>query len=506
MTMTPAYDRLTALDNSFLMLESPHAPLHVASTLTFEAAPLRKPDGGIDADAIRGRLASELHRIPRYRQKLAWIPLTQRPVWIDDDRFNIDYHVRHTSLPRPGSVEQLKRLSSRIMEQALDQSRPLWEMWVVEGLEGGDRFALISKVHHCMIDGMSGVDLLNTMLSPTADVEPEPEAPRYIPRRVPTPFELWRDEMLRRLRLPFDALGDVRQFVTEAADVRRELTSRFRALAAALGTSFRVVPTTPFNHKIGPHRRFDWLEMNLDDIKAIRRSLGGSINDVVLTVVTGAVQRFLERRNLNPGQIDFRVMTPVSVRSADQRGKLGNRVSAWFLDLPIGEPDPREQLRQIRAISLELKESKQAVAASMLTDMAEWGSSTLLALGARNVTRMLPFNLVVTNVPGPQHPIFMVGSRMLEMFPLVPLVDNLGLGIALMSYSGKLFWGFNADYDLLPDLGAFVRATRESFEELVKLAGAPPSLSKDGPALGGEAGGIRPPAGMEPQLQLVKQS
>jgi len=509
---TPAYDRLTALDSSFLLLESAHAPLHVASTLTFDAAALRTADGGIDADAVRARLASELHRIPRYRQKIAWIPLTQRPVWIDDDRFNIDYHVRHTSLPRPGNAHQLKRLSARIMEQSLDQSRPLWEMWVVEGLEGGDRFALISKVHHCMIDGISGVDLLNTMLSPTPDADLKPEIQRFIPRRVPTGFELWRDEMLRRIRLPFEVVRDVRQFVAEAADARLEFMSRMRSVAAALGTSLRVASATPFNHKIGPHRRFDWLEMSLDDIKQIRRGLGGSINDVVLTVVTGAVQRFLERRNLNPGQIDFRVMTPVSVRSPDQRGKLGNRVSAWFLDLPIGEPDPREQLRKIRAISLELKESKQAVAASMLTDMAEYGSSTLLALGARNVTRMLPFNLVVTNVPGPQVPIYMLGSRMLEMFPLVPLVDNMGLGIALMSYSGKLFWGFNADYDLLPDLGAFVRATRDSFDELLKLSGLPPTLSGEGAAGGAEAGssreggGIRPPVGLEPQLHLVKQS
>jgi len=222
-------------------------------------------------------------------------------------------------------------------------------------------------------------------------------------------------------------------------------------------------------------------------------------------VVTGAVQRFLQRRHINPGQIDFRVMTPVSVRAADEHGKLGNRVSAWFLHLPIGEPDPREQLREIRARSLELKESKQAVAASILTDMAEWSSSTLLALGARNVTRMLPFNLVVTNVPGPQFPIYMLGARMLETYPLVPLVDNLGLGIALMSYDGKLFWGFNADYDLLPDLPAFVRGTREAFSELLRLA-VPDEASTGAPQIpaAGDAG--RPAAGAEPQLHLVGKS
>ena len=459
-------------------------PLHVASTIILEAGPLRTADGGIDAEAVKGMVAAELHRIPRYRQKLAWIPFTQRPVWVDDDCFNIDYHVRHTSLPRPGDDGQLKRLSARIMEQSLDPSRPLWEMWVVEGLDG-DRFAVISKVHHCMIDGMSGVDLLKILLSPFPEYQPT-EPQRIIPRRVPTSFELWRDEMLRRVWLPFDAFRSVQAFITEAEDVRREVASRVRALAVTLGTSIRVAPTTPFNHRVGPHRRFDWLVMDLDDIKRIRRGLGGSINDVVLTIVTGAVQRYLQRHQVNPGQIDFRVMTPVSVRTNDERGALGNRVSAWFLALPLAEADPREQLARIRAQSHHLKDTKQAVGAALLTDMAEWGSSTLLALGARNVTRMLPFNLVVTNVPGPQFPIYMLGARMLETFPLVPLVDNLGLGIALMSYDGRLCWGFNADYDLIPDLHAFVRGVQDAFEELMRLAneradnnGAAPTLAPE---------------------------
>lgn len=499
----PTYDRLTALDSSFLLLEKPGAPLHVASTLVFEGGPLRKPDGGIDADAVRAHVAAQLHRIPRYRQRIQWIPFTQRPVWVDDDRFNIEYHVRHTSLPRPGNTHQLKRLSSRIMEQPLDPARPLWEMWVVEGLEH-DRFAVISKVHHCMIDGVSGVDLLNTLLSPTPECEPQVEH-RFIPRRTPTPFELWRDEMLRRAGLPMSILQGLRHFLSEAADVRRDALSLASGLADTLGTSLHLAESTPINRRIGPHRRFDWMEMDLEAIKTIRRALGGSINDVVLTVVTGAVQRFLQRRNINPGQIDFRIMTPVSVRAANEHGKLGNRVSAWFLHLPIGEPDPREQLREIRARSLELKESKQAVAASMLTDMAEWSSSTLLALGARNVTRMLPFNLVVTNVPGPQFPIYMLGARMLETYPLVPLVDNLGLGIALMSYDGKLFWGFNADYDLLPDLPAFVRGTRESFTELLRLA-TPDEQAAGAPQIPATGDSGRTAPGTEPQLHLVGKS
>ena len=472
------YERLTALDSSFLLLEKRNSPLHVASTLTFEAEPLRTPEGGIDAERIKQHMASELHRIPRYRQKIRWIPFTSRPVWVDDDRFNIEYHVRHTSLPRPGTDEQLKRLSARIMEQPLDPSRPLWETWIVEGLDG-DRFGLISKVHHCMIDGVSGVDLLKILLSPTPEVH-DVAKPRFLPRRSPSPFELWRDEMLRRALLPLQLANGVRGLLTEAEDARRETLARLRSAADMLGTTLSMAPDTPLNEPVSPHRRFDWLTMDLDDVKQVRRAFGCSINDVVLAVVTGAMQRFLERRQVNPASVDFKVMSPVSVRTAEQQGTLGNQVSAWILELPLDEVDPREQIRVIQARTNELKEKRSAVGATVLTEAAEWGSSTLLALGARNVSRVLPFNLVVTNVPGPQFPMYMLGAKLLRTYPLVPLVDNMGLGLAQMSYDGKLCWGFNADYDLLPDLPAIVRATGEAFEELRGIAASGYRLSSGG--------------------------
>ena len=463
-----AYERLTALDNSFLLLEKPNAYMHVASTLIFDAGPLRRPEGGIDVDAVRAATEAALPQIPRYRQKLKYIPLENHPVWVDDDRFNLDYHLRHTALPKPGSVAQLKALSARIMQQHLDRSRPLWEMWVVEGLEG-DRFALISKVHHCMIDGVSGVDLLNTQLrtSPERDV---PELVPYFPRPAPSGLELLRHELLRRAALPFGAVRDVRNFVREATDARREVAVRLRAVAETLGTTLRRASDTPLNRPIGPHRRFDWLSMEVAEIKEVRKALGGSLNDVVLTVVTGAVRRFLERRGVNPRGLDFRVMAPVSVRGEDQRGRLGNRVSAWMLDLPVALPDPRQQLERIAARTRQLKESKQAVGAEVLTQAADWTPSTLLALGARNVTRLLPFNMVVTNVPGPQVPMYLLGARMLEAYPHVPLIDRLGLGIALLSYDGHIFWGFNADYDVVPDLDEFVAGTRDALAELVRAA------------------------------------
>jgi WS/DGAT/MGAT family acyltransferase len=320
-----------------------------------------------------------------------------------------------------------------------------------------------------MIDGIAGVDLMKILLSLTPEVESN-EPPPFIPRPAPSGFELLRDELWRRAWFPVQAARDLRNFVSEARDTRRDLLVRLRAAAETLGATLRSASETPLNREIGPHRRFDWLSMDLAEMKALRKTLGGSLNDVVLTVVAGALRRFLERRQVNPRQIEFRVLAPVSVRAREESGTLGNRVSAWVLELPIGEKDPRKRLRQISKRTAELKQSKQAVGAEVLTQMAEWTPSTLLALGARNATRLLPFNMVVTNVPGPQFPMYMLGARMLDVYPHVPLADNLGLGIALLSYDGKLGWGFNADYDLVPDLGALVNAIRQSFQELQEIA------------------------------------
>jgi WS/DGAT/MGAT family acyltransferase len=487
-----SYDRLTALDHSFLFLERPHTPLHVGTVALHEIGALRGREGGVDIDLVRRGIAGVLHRIPRYRQRLAWIPIEGAPVWVDDEGFNLDYHVRHTSLPRPGDTAQLRLLAARVMAQRLDRSRPLWEMWVVEGLEH-DRFALISKVHHCMIDGVSGVDLMNVMMSPSPDAEIFEPAP-FVPRPAPTPFELLRDELIRRTRLPFEAVRDVSKLLREAEDARRELSVRARALRETLGGALQRISPTPLNERVSPHRRFDWLVLPLEELKAVRRALGGSLNDVVLSIVTGAVRRFLELRRFPLEGIDFRVMAPVSVRAEGERGRLGNRVSAWIVPLPLSEPDPALRLRALAVCTEELKQKRQAVAAQVLTQAADWTPATLLALGARNVTRQLPFHLVVTNVPGPQQPLYLLGSRMLETYPVVPLLDGLGLGIALFSYDGKLCWGFNGDWDLMPDLDQFVGFVREAFEELREIARrARPEPKRTGAARRGGAARTPPP-------------
>jgi WS/DGAT/MGAT family acyltransferase len=238
---------------------------------------------------------------------------------------------------------------------------------------------------------------------------------------------------------------------------------------------------TPLNQPIGPHRRFDWTSMPLHEVKAVRHALGGSVNDVVLATVTGAVRRYLEHRNINVQTLDFRVMAPVSMRSSGERGTLGNRVSAWMVDLPLTERDPARVIARIRETTGKLKASGDAMGAEMLTKAASWTPSTLLSVGARLMTRAYPFNLVVTNVPGPQVPIYLMGCRMLENYGMVPLTDYLGLGIVLFSYDGKLTWGFNADWDLLPDVHDFVVATEESFADL-KHASTPATVRGQAPS------------------------
>ncbi len=444
-------DRLSAQDNSFLLMETPNCHMHVSSTLIYEATQLRADDGGIDFQRIKQATESYLHLIPRYRQKLHFIPLENHAVWVDDRHFSLDYHVRHTALPRPGTEAQLKMLSARIMAQPLDRTRPLWETWIVEGLEN-DRFAVITKIHHCMIDGSSGVDIAQIMMS-TDPVPTIPEAPNFVPRPAPENSELLREELWRRASFPLQILKGLNAFVAESEDVAAEVTARARILWETLGQGLRA-SSTPMNGPPSPHRKFDWYETPLSDIKAIRKGLGCSVNDVVLTIVTGAVREFLKMRGACPENLEFKISSPVSIRKEKEKGQLGNRVSSWIISLPIDEDDPRRQLERIHATTQELKESNQALGVEMIMKVAEFTPSSLLSLGAQAVSG--PINSIVTNVPGPQIPLYLQGAKLVSIFPQVPLLGEMGLGIALMSYDGKICWGFNANPDIIPDLAAFV--------------------------------------------------
>ena len=462
-----AYDRLSAQDNSFLLWETPYVHMHVASTMVFETGPFRTADGGIDIERFKRATEAILHRVPRYRQRLHWIPGFQHAVWVDDPRFNLDFHVRHTALPKPGTPAQLKRLSARVMSQPLDRKRPLWENWVVEGLEGGERFALITKIHHCMIDGASGMDLSQILMSPSPEPPDFELPPPFIPKPAPSRAELVRSEVGRMLGTPLRVVRDFRRFSEESDDVREEVRARLRAIVKMLGMGMSA-DATPLNGYVGPHRRFDWWRVPLADMKTIRHSLGCTINDVVLTIVTGAVREYLLLRGIDPASLTFRVSAPVSVRNAAERGKLGNRVSSWVIPLPISEPDPRAQLEALHAETARLKEERTALGVETIMKMADFTPSTLLTLGARSASG--PINTIVTNVPGPQFPLYLQGARMLEIYPQVPLLDGLGIGIALASYDGVVHWGFNSDPDLVPDSDVFVEQIRAAYTRLARLA------------------------------------
>jgi WS/DGAT/MGAT family acyltransferase len=437
----------------------------------FEAGPLRGADGTIHIERIQEYIASRLDLIPRYRQKVIAAPLDGHPIWVDDERFNLRYHVRHSRLPRPGSERILKRTCARIFEQPLDLHKPLWEMWLVEGLEG-DRVAFVSKVHHCMIDGVSGADLLNVLLTPQPTEKIEP-ALAWRPRPAPSALEYAAGEAVRRLGLPFELAGTLRRLVTNEEGARDELLERLRGVLPLLSAGAGLATPTPLNQPIGPHRRFDWLAMSLDEIREVRARLGGTVNDVVLAVAAGALRRYLKQaRQTDPDTLQLKVMAPVSVRDASERGRLGNRVSAWLLPLPVGERDPLKRLAAVRATTEALKRESGALGAETLSQAIEWLGSTQIALGARLMEYAAPFNLVVTNVPGPRETLYLLGARMLEAHPMVPLMGTLGVGIALFSYGRTLSWGFTADWDLVPDLHELVLGVAHEFERLRERAAA----------------------------------
>jgi len=466
-----AYERLSELDHSFLIYEGPNSPMHVGAVQTYEAAPLRASDGTIDIERIVEYVGSRLYRIPRYRQRVQPAPLFGNPIWVDDPHLNLRYHVRHTRLPRPGSERILKRTCARILEQPLDVEKPLWELWVVEGLEG-DRLALVSKVHHCMIDGVSGVDLLTVLMTPRPSEKVEPP-PFWTARRAPSALEYSASELARSLSAPLRLADAVRRVARNEEGARDELFERVRATARLAASSASLATPLPFNQPVGPHRRFDWLPMSLDEIDAVRAKLGGTVNDVVLAVVAGAMRRYLKKvRQTDVDTLDFKVMAPVSVRDANERGRLGNRVAAWFLPLPVAERDAVKRLARVRETTERLKQRHEALGAETVTQALEWLGSTPISLGARLMERTTPFNMVVTNVPGPSRPLYLLGAPMLEAHPMVPLMGTLGLGIALFSYGRTLSWGFTADWELVPDLHDLVLCVEQEFAKLRERAAA----------------------------------
>jgi diacylglycerol O-acyltransferase / wax synthase len=460
---------LSGLDGSFLAFETPTTYMHVAVTAVFEVGPIATPKGGVDIKRIRAHIGSRLRLIPRYRQRVRHIPLVNDAVWVDDDDFDLNYHVRHTSLPRPGGERQLHRLCAEILERPLDRRRPLWETWIIEGLIGG-RFAMLAKVHHCMVDGIAGVELLAALLSMEPDTTVE-KAERWTPRPEPNQRELLRDELRRRARASLRVARSLRRAMESPRTAGQILRKRASAVWGLMNAGLSGALPMPFNKPISPHRRVDWLSFDLGTVKQVKTHFGGTINDVVLTTVAGAVRKFLAQRKQDPGAPDLRVVVPVSVRTADERGAMGNRVSVWVVSLPLEEEDPRSRMGAVCEITASLKENEQSLGAEVLTQAAEWTTANLLNLAVRFINRSSQYNLIVTNVPGPPVPFYLLGSRMLSVYPHVPLFENQGLGVALLSYAGNLYWGVTGDWDQVPDLQHFSKAIMESFSELCDAAG-----------------------------------
>ena len=461
-------DRLSALDSTFLHLEdNSTAHMHVASVMVFEG---KAPTPQELVDHVLGRL----HLVPRYRQRLAYVPLGQgRPLWTDDPHFNPYYHIRHTALPKPADDEALKQLAGRVFSQRLDRSKPLWEMWLVQTLSGG-RFALIAKTHHALVDGISGVDI-TTVLFDTAREPAVPTAPAtaWSAKPLPGAAKLLGEALVERSTVPAEMLRGARALLRTP---RRALAQAKDAFANVGATTLAGInapaPPSPFNVDIGPHRRYTFLDADLAQFKAIKDSLGGTLNDVVLASVSLALGRYLRRNGHDTEGLVMKAMVPVSVRSKAQRGALGNKVTAMWAPLPVGVENPAESLRKVAKSMEDLKNSGQAVGAQVLTNLAGFAPPTILSQAARLQARQPFFNLVVTNVPGPQIPLYMLGRRLRVLYPVVPLAQRQALGIAVMSYDGHLGFGLLGDYDALPDLELIAEDLKWAIASLARAAGA----------------------------------
>jgi diacylglycerol O-acyltransferase len=459
----PSGDRLTALDASFLHLEKGGAHMHVASIFLFEGDP--PPH-----DELIAAIEAKLHLVPRYRQRLADVPFAQgRPVWVDDPHFNAGYHIRHTALPAPGGDRELKRLAGRLFAQPLDRGKPLWEMWLVEGL-AKDRWALLCKTHHALVDGVSGVDITAVLLD--ASPEPAPAAPAdrpWTPKPVPHPVQLLADALVERVTQPAEIARGLRA-MTRAP---RQALTALAGLAAQATAGFNPAPPSPFNVDIGPHRRYTWVDADLRQFKAIKDGLGGTINDVVLTAVTLALGRYLRRHGQDTRDLILKAMVPVSIRADVEQGALGNRVANMYAPLPVSLEDAGEAFAFVHEAMNELKTSGQAVGAEVLTRLVDFAPPTILSQAARLQARQRLFNLVVTNVPGPQIPLYVLGRRMVSMYPVVPLAQRQALGIAIMSYDGGLGFGLLSDYDAVPDLDDLAADLERGIADLASAAGVP---------------------------------
>ena len=485
-------DRLSAVDAGFLHQESGATHMHIGAVAIFEGPPPSHAE-------FLAHIRSRLPLVPRYRQKIAAPPFgLGRQRWIDDPTFNLDYHVRRSALPTPGDEERLRQFTGRIFSQALDRTKPLWEMYVVEGLSDG-RFALVSKTHHALVDGISGVDLLTMLFDVTKSPRAVP-GDDWVPRPEPTAAQLTAASLLRAAggvaTLPFRAtaaLAHPGEVVDELSESVEGVSEVARALLLA------PAPSSPVNVPIGPHRRIALVPARLEDMKAIKDALGGTVNDVVLAVVAGALRRLYEFRGDPTDGVTLRVQVPVSTRGHDERGALGNRVTQMVAPLPIGIAGPVARLHIVSEAMQGLKESKQALGATAIAEMQDFAPPTILAQASRLNFNNRMFNLLVTNVPGPQIPLYALGRELQSIFPIAFLAGDRALAVAIMSYNGGMNFGLLGDYDRLEDIDVVATGVEDALAELLAAAGRPARAatpSHDRPPAGGREGAAGAPAAL----------
>lgn len=460
-------ERLSVLDASFLYLERGGVHMHVAGLVILD--PKTRADGVLRPEDLAAVIQDRIHMVPRFRQKAVFPPFgLGRPVWVDDQDFDVEFHLRRAAIPAPGGRKELADFVQRVHSRPLDRSKPLWEMYFIEGLEDG-YVAVLSKSHHAMIDGMSGIDLATVMFDLTAE-PPKVERKDWKPQPEPEPLDVLVEAVRDQITHPFMSLADG---FGRAVRAPQEAWDQARRVIGGIGeiVAKGQAPLGPFNERIGPNRRFSMAEVPVSDAKAVKNTLGGTVNDVVLAAVAGSLRKLLEHRGEKP-KGTLRAMVPVSTRDESKRMALGNQVSMFFADLPVGIADPAKRLKKITALTKELKSSHQAIAATRLINTARWTPPTLHGLAARLVARQRFANLIVSNVPGPQVPLYLQGAQLVVAYPVMPLGPTLGLSVAVTSLSGTMGFGFTGDWDAVPDIDALPEGLLESMAELKKAAGA----------------------------------
>ena len=455
--------QLSPLDSLFLNIEKPNTPMHTAGVVIFE--------GGAPFQRVFETIAARLHLVPRFTQRIVEVPYgLGYPFWVDDPNFDLSYHLRHSALPAPGSDEQLCDYASRLISRQLDRSRPLWELYVIDGLHGG-RSAIVSKTHHAMVDGLSSMDLATVLLDFEADApEINPGKPR-VAEPLPGTASLLRAALTKQLGNVGQAVSGMVKAVSSPGDLAERAKETAVTVRTAAASILRPAETSPLNTGPGLHRRYAIVRSTLQTFKDIKNaSAGATVNDVILAVCADALGRLFRDRGEATEAKNLRVMVPVSVRDESQKMALGNEVAAVFPDLPIGKMPAFDRLKLIHEDMAEIKDSGQAVGADLLVNITRWAPPTLHAMAARLGTRARLMNTVISNVPGPQIPLYSCGQKMLEPYAVIPLSQGQSLAIGVTSYNGGIFFGMNADRDAHPDLQTLAAHIVDAITELESAA------------------------------------